>query len=352
LKVVFVSWRDRRHQSAGGSEVVVDRLIQRLMARGHTAALVCGGPASASEYEVISAGGTYAHYVGAPFVARRFKNYDLLVDVSNGLPYFSPLWWRGPRLCFFHHVHGDQWHGQFPRVVASAGSFVESKIIPIVYRNTMFAAVSPSTATALHALGVPRESIHLVHNGVDDELLAPPVPTSEEPMFVVLGRLAANKSIGRVLDAWEQVRESTGGRLVIVGDGPERQALQARGGPGVEFLGRVSEHDKRVLLGSAWLMVHAARHEGWGIAIMEAAAQGTPTLAFDIDGIRDSVVNGTTGRLVSSQADFESSWIALARDPETLSRLGAAARRRALDFTWDRSTDEFLAVAQAVLERG
>jgi glycosyltransferase involved in cell wall biosynthesis len=236
--------------------------------------------------------------------------------------------------------------------VASAGSFVESKIIPIVYRNTTFAAVSPSTATALHALGVPRESIHLVHNGVDDELLAPPVPTSEEPMFVVLGRLAANKSIGRVLDAWEQVRESTGGRLVIVGDGPERQALQARGGPGVEFLGRVSEHDKRVLLGSAWLMVHAARHEGWGIAIMEAAAQGTPTLAFDIDGIRDSVVNGTTGRLVSSQADFESSWIALARDPETLSRLGAAARRRALDFTWDRSTDEFLAVAQAVLERG
>ena len=351
MKVVFVSWRDRTHPNAGGSEVVVDRLIQRLIQRGHTAALVCGGPVGEHEYPVVSAGGTYGQYLGAPFVAHRFKGYDLLVDVSNGMPYMSPLWWRGARLCFYHHVHGDQWHGQFHRAIAATGWFIERKIIPIVYRNTAFASVSPSTSDALQHLGVAPSSIHLVHNGIDDDLFVEPLPKSEQPLFLVLGRIAANKQVGRVLDAWERVRTRTGGRLVIVGDGPLRPSLEARRVDGVEFRGRVSEDEKRKLLGSATLMVHAARHEGWGIAIMEAAAQATPTLAFDVDGVRDSVISGTTGMLVSTQSDFEAEWIALAHDPVRVSKLGAAARQRALEFTWDRSTDELLAAATAVVER-
>jgi glycosyltransferase involved in cell wall biosynthesis len=351
LKVVFVSWRDRTHPNAGGSEVVVDRLIERLIERGHTAALVCGGPVGDIEYPVVSSGGTYSQYVRAPFIARRFRDYDLLVDVSNGVPYMSPLWWRGARLCFFHHVHGDQWHGQFHRAIAETGWFIERKVIPLVYRNTVFAAVSPSTTDALHRLGVARSSIHLVHNGIDEELLAEPVPTSEEPLFLMLGRIAANKQVKHVLDAWERVRHATGGRLVIAGDGPLRPELEARNVSGVEFRGRVSEEEKRLLLGSATLMVHAARHEGWGIAIMEAAAQATPTLAFDVDGVRDSVVHGKTGILVSTQSEFEGAWISLARDSRRTATLGAAARSRAMEFTWDRSADELLAAADAAVGR-
>ena len=352
MKVLFVSWRDGVHPNAGGSELVVDRLIERLIERGHTAALVCGGPVDlAHHYRVVSAGGTYGQYLRAPFVTRAFKDFDLLVDVANGLPYLSPLWWRGARLCFFHHVHGDQWHGQFPRAIAETGWFIERRVMPIVYRNTLFATGSPSTAQALEGLGIARPHIHFVHYGIDDELLVPPVPTSEEPRFLVLGRIAANKRVDRILDAWERVRDTTGGRLVIVGDGPMRAALEARRVRGAEFRGRVSEEEKRTLLGSAWLLVHAARHEGWGIAIMEAAAQATPTLAFDVDGVRDSVVHGATGALVSTQAEFEEAWISLAQDPLRLATMGAAARSRAMAFTWDRSTDEFLAAATAAIDR-
>jgi glycosyltransferase involved in cell wall biosynthesis len=350
VKIVFVSWRDLANPNAGGSEVVIDRLIRELHKRGHSAALVCGGPVGEHGYRVEAAGGTLSQYAVAPFTARRFRSFDLLVDVSNGLPYFSPLWWRKPRLCFYHHVHGDQWHGQFPRIVADSGWFLERRVIPRVYRSTHFAAVSPSTANALEGLGVDAARIHLVHNGVDEHLLGPPSATSEEPLFVVLGRIAQNKSVGRILDAWEHVGPVVGGRLLVIGDGPQRATLEARRVRDVEFRGRVTEDEKRKLLGSAWLLLHAARHEGWGIAITEAAAQATPTLAFDADGVRDSVVHAETGYLATSAPDFERAWIALARDPHQLGAMGTAARARARTFTWERSTDEFLRAADAAIE--
>jgi glycosyltransferase involved in cell wall biosynthesis len=350
MQVLFVSWRDLANPDAGGSEVVVDRLIRELETRGHTGALVCGGPVGDHPYEAVAAGGRFSQYLVAPFVARRFRSFDLLVDVSNGVPFLSPLWWRGPRLCFYHHVHAGQWRGQFARPVAAVGWFVERRVVPLLYRSTSFVAVSSSTASALRGLGVPSGRIHVVHNGIDSSLLDIPVATSEAPLFLAIGRLAPNKGVDRLLDAWEEVEPVVGGRLVIVGDGPMRAELEGRGVRGAEFLGRVTEEEKRTLLGSAWLLVHAARHEGWGLVIMEAAAQATPTLAFDVDGVRDAVVDGTTGHLAADAGRFRDAWIELARDPRRLAAMGRAARTRATTFTWQRSADELLEAARTVVD--
>jgi glycosyltransferase involved in cell wall biosynthesis len=349
LKVLFVSWRDLAHQNSGGSEIVVDTLIRGIRSRGHSAALVCGGDVGHRPYPVLSAGGTYLHYLKAPWLARRFRHWDLLVDVVNGFPYFSPLWWPGPSLCFFHHVHGDQWHRHFPKPVAVFGDMVERKVVPQVYRRTQFAAVSPSTRSELEHLGVPAGRIHLVHNGIDESLTEMSVTEAAEPTFVVVSRLVANKGVDRVLDAWAEVQPVVGGRLVVIGEGPERASLEARRLPGAEFVGRVDEDRKLALLGSAWAMVHGAHHEGWCIAVTEAGALGTPTIAYDVDGVRDSVVDGSTGLLVRSTDEMASAWIALARDPERRASMGAAARRRARCFTNQRSVDEFLDAVHTTL---
>ena len=347
LRVLFVSWRDLEHPKAGGSEIVVDRLIEGLRQRGHVGALVSGGPLGRHRYPVLGAGGTYDQYLRAPFVARRFRHWDLLVDVVNGFPYFSPLWWRGPRLCFFHHLHGDQWHRYFPRPVASAGWFVEHRLLPRLYAGTTFVAVSPSTRRALESIGVPGSHIQVVHNGIDSSLLNRPVsPSPPEPLFAALGRLAPNKGVDRILDAWPGVHAAVGGRLVVVGEGSERSRLEARAVPGVEFAGRVSEVAKAELLESAWLLVHGAHQEGWGMAIMEAAALGTPALAYRTDGVCDSVVDGVTGVLVDDEEDFTAAWIALTRDQQRRRVLGERARERARTFSWDRSVDEFLVAAR------
>jgi glycosyltransferase involved in cell wall biosynthesis len=356
VRVLFVAWRDLAHPKAGGSEVLVDVLARGLQERGHDVTLLCGGPTEPRSYRVVPNGGTYSQYLMAPFrYARHFRDRDVVVDVVNGMPYFSPLWRRRPRLAAVTHVHTDQWARYFPRPVAAAASLLERRGLQLVYRKTHFFTISPSSAADLQAIGVDPSRIHVVLLGTSVEETTVPVERSSEPMFVALGRLAPNKRLGLLLDLWKRVSPHTGGRLVIIGDGPERAhiAERVRSDPalgGVVMEGRVSEARKTELLRQAWLCVHTANHEGWGLAIVEAALCGTPALAYNVPGVRDAVRDGTTGVLVEDDDAFVDQWIALARDAEWRARLGSAAAERAATFTWDRSVDEFLAAAQAAVD--
>ncbi len=355
MKVVALSWRDLAHQSAGGAEVLVDRVLSGLSARGHDVTLVCGGPPSEHEFQVVDAGGTYSQYARVPLICvSRFRHADVIVDTQNGMPYFSPLWWRRPSVCLVHHVHTDQWQERFSRPVASLCRAVERDVMPVVYRNRPFVATSRSTADAMRDIGIRETSITIIESGVDAPSEVTP-ERSEEPLFVSLNRLVPHKRISLLLRAWERAGDAIKGRLVIAGDGPlldelRRQASRMRG---VEVLGRVSEEDKNDLLARAWAIVSTTHHEGWGMSIMEAAAVGTPALALDVPGICDSVVDGVTGVLVRANGELEipeafaKAMVTFARDEGRRRALGAGARRRALEYSWDRSVRQWEVVLEA-----
>ena len=346
MRVLFLAWRDLAHPQAGGSEVLVDRLALGLIERGHEAAVLCGGPVAPRPYPVVDAGGTYTQYLRAPFAYRRhFSDVDLVVDVENGIPFFSPLWRRKPVLCLVHHVHEDQWAMRFSRPVARLGRALEGRAMPAVYGRSLFLAVSESTRRSLTEIGVPDSRIRVITEGVDVGRAAPDAPRSPTPLFVVLGRLVPHKRVDLVLRTWRVVRQSVGGELVVIGDGPERERLEAIGGPGVTFAGHVSEDEKWQLLSRAWLLVHGAHHEGWGIAVVEAAACGTPALAIDVPGVRDAVVDGETGVLVDYETELAAAWVHLSADAQGRKRLGDAARRRAAALSWDATVSQFVAIA-------
>lgn len=343
MRIVFLSWRDIAHPQAGGSEVVVDNLARGLAARGHDVVLLAGRPVTSHTYRVWPTGGTYGQYLGAPVqFHRRVRRPDVVVDVENGIPFFATWWQRAPVVCLVHHVHTAQWAMQFPRPVAAVGRWLETWLMPRAYRRARFVAVSASTADGLVALGIDRSRIATIEMG-----LTPVVITGErapEPRFLVLGRLVPHKRVDRALALWPRVRAVTGGQLVIAGDGPERSRLAALASEGVTLLGAVSEERKAAELGAAWLLVHPAQHEGWGTVVMEAAAAGVPTVAYDVAGVRDSVVDGVTGLLAVDDDALVNAWIALATDHARRLRMGCAARRRAASFTWEQALDRFEAV--------
>ena len=136
-----------------------------------------------------------------------------------------------------------------------------------------------------------------------------------------------------------------------LGDGPERSRLEAMSGPGVVFTGRVSEEEKHRLLCSAWLLLHPALIEGWGIVITEAAIRGTPAIGFDVPGLRDSVVNGQSGLLVKNAGQFASAWASLALDRQRSEAMGEAARERAERLHWSAAVEGFAEVADEALDR-
>ncbi len=351
LRVTFVTWRDLVHPQAGGSEVLIDRLANGCVERGHEVNLICGGPVGRHAYRVHDLGGEFEQYVRAPVAyRRRFRDTDVIVDVENGVPFFSPLWSGAPVVCLVHHVHGPQWRMRFNRAVAAVGWALERRAMPLVYRRARFIAMSPSTAAALQQIGVPERSINVLVNGVD-------IPSSNgdvrspEPLFVALGRLVPHKRLDLLLRAWDRIRPQVGGRLVIAGGGPELERLRAIAGPGAEVVGPVSEAEKLRLLSRAWLLVHPAMHEGWGIVVMEAAAHATPTLAFDVPGVRDAVRRDVTGVLVDDEDAFVARWIELARDAPRREELGEAALARAHDFSWSRTVERFDEILRAAAGR-
>jgi glycosyltransferase involved in cell wall biosynthesis len=359
LDIVAVSWRDLAHPSAGGAEVLLDRVLNGLHDRGHRVTLVCGGPLSQHSYEAVDSGGTYSQYLKAPAICtRRFRDADIVVDVQNGMPYFSPLWRRRPSLCVVHHVHTDQWATRFPRPVAGIFRSIERRGMPLAYRNRPFVAISRSTALSLAAIGVPAESITVIESGVDAPAEAS-VDRSGEPLLLSLNRLVPHKRVDRLLEAWRIAQAHVPGRLVVVGDGPllDDVRRQARSIPRVQVLGRVDEAEKKDLLSRAWVVLSAAHHEGWGMSVLEGGAYGTPCVAVDAPGIRDAVIDGVTGHLVHPRNDAEIASVLgramqqIVEDEARRKELGAAARSRALDLSWSHCVDRWEAALMDAASR-
>jgi glycosyltransferase involved in cell wall biosynthesis len=346
--IVIVAWRDLASPQAGGSELLVDQLASGMVDRGHKVTLLCGGRVGERPYQVVRSGGRYSQFMLAPWAfRRRVPHCDVVVEVCNGLPYLAPLWCNRPVVCLVNHVHTELWPLRYPAPISTFGRFAEQVVMPKVHSDSLFLTVSSSSANDLAKIGVRTDRIRMLHNGVDPA--PPPTPRSPTPLFLALGRIVEYKRLDLLLSLWERVRPVTGGELVIAGDGPDRERLERLAGAGVRFTGRVSEAEKHQLLSAAWLLVHPAAMEGWGLVVAEAAARSTPTIGFDVPGLRDSVVDGQTGTLAGSAGRFASAWASLALHHSRRAAMGEQARRLAAKLRWSTAVDRFANVLEEAI---
>lgn len=116
----------------------------------------------------------------------------------------------------------------------------------------------------------------------------PAVGKEAVPTLVFIGRLSANKRPDHAIRAFELLRlQVPDAQIWVIGSGPEEARLRKMAGPGVTFLGRVSEEEKRERLARAHALVATSVREGWGLVVTEAAASGTVTVGYDVPGLRD-----------------------------------------------------------------
>jgi glycosyltransferase involved in cell wall biosynthesis/SAM-dependent methyltransferase len=343
MRILILTWRDVEHRLAGGAETYIDRVAAGLQERGHDVTLLAGDSGAERPYRTVDAGGRYTQYLRDPFtVHARLGHHDVIVDVCNGLPFFTPLWTRTPTVLHVHHIHYGMWRQWFSLPTAIVGAAVETKGISRLYSRRLVTTVSPSTERSLVSLGVDPARIRTIPPGVDTPGTV--APRAAAPTFLAVGRLVPHKRHDLLLRAWARVRPQTGGTLFVAGEGPLREQLEQQAPPGTSFLGRVSDNLRDELLASAWFLVQPSRLEGWGLVVAEAAAHRTPALGFWVPGTRDVVVHGETGLLVRSERELIEAWIELARDEEQRGVLAKGARERAEALTWSSTVDSFEAV--------
>ncbi|WP_304451648.1 glycosyltransferase family 4 protein [Nocardiopsis sp. YSL2] len=382
VRLVMINWRDPWQSTAGGAEEYAWRISRHLAGRGAIVTFLTSREPHQARVEtkdgivIRRMGGRFTVYPRVmAWLALWRREYHLAFDCMNGIPFLSRLVLRRRTrvVSVVHHVHDLQFNAYFPAPLAWFGRLMESAVASRVYRGCTTVTVSESSRAAMRDKLGWRAPIEVIHNGGVPAPLAVPPPASPPaaagddgaasgcPAIVSLGRLVVQKRVSRVVDLAAGLRGSHPGlRVHIIGRGPEGEHLADQIehdglGDAVRLHGFLPEADKNRLLASCDLHVTASEFEGWGLTVIEAARLGVPTVAYDVDGLRDSVRDGETGWLVRAGedlADVVDRALKELSDPRRAAEVRRACRAWAAQFTWEASGARMTRLVAAELRLG
>lgn len=352
MRIDVLAWRDLDDPDAGGSEQWVHENACRWAAAGHDVHAWAAGP-----NVTYRRGGYAVHRHGSrttvfPAVIRHLSRIlrdvntpaGVVVTVQNGVPWLPSWWCPRPAVNVIHHDHHNMW----PAVLgpaAPAGQILEHRIGRAGARRAPLVTVSPSSARQLENAGWTVD--HTIEPGVRD-IFTPGGTKTPHPRLVTVGRLAPVKRHLALIDQIDQCRaDHPDLELVIVGGGPEHDRIAAAAATrsSITVTGRIDDRQLVELYRNAWLAVSASAAEGWGLTLTEAAACGTPAVATDIAGHRDSIHHETTGMLAPLD-QLGATINTLLRDKDTRQRMGVAAAAYAAELTWDRASGRLLDILE------
>ncbi len=365
-RITMLAWRDLDDPEAGGSELHASRVAELWGRAGLEVTMRTSyAPGSAQvswrdDYRVIRKAGRYMVFPRAAFSEMMGWHgaSDGLIEIWNGMPFFSPVWCRRTKVVWLHHVHDSMWDMTLPPRLARFGRTIEFRIAPPLYRRTPVVTLSQSSKDEIvKKLRFRESNITVVPPGIDPRFSPGDVAKSPTPLVVGVGRLVPVKRFHLLIEALAAIRERHPGlRLVIAGEGYERDNLERQiseldASEWITLAGYLDDAEVLSLYRKAWLLASASAHEGWGMTITEAAACGTPAVATRIAAHSDAVVDGVTGLLVDDAPGLARALDALLSDDVLRARYARAAQEHASLFTWGATARGTLEVLAAEARR-
>jgi glycosyltransferase involved in cell wall biosynthesis len=364
-RVDVVAWRDLDDAEAGGSELHAHEILTRWADAGIDVRLWTSRVDGAaryinrSGYAVNRRAGRYAVFprTAVAGLRGRIGTGDGLVEIWNGMPFFSPLWSHCPRIVFLHHVHAEMWNMVLSPSLARLGYTLEHRVAPPFYRHSQIVTLSDSARDDLvRRLHFPPQRVTVVPPGIDSRF-SPGDGTDTDPLVVAVGRLVPVKRFDWFIEAMVALKERQPRlRAMIIGEGYERPALeamlaQADAGSWFTLPGRVPDAELLDAYRRAWVVASTSVREGWGMTLTEAAACGTPAVATRIAGHEDAVEDGESGLLVSTVPEMVEATDSILANPLLRRRLSLGALRRAEKMTWERTAEVTLQTLAAQVIR-
>jgi glycosyltransferase involved in cell wall biosynthesis len=360
-RISMLAWRDLDDPEAGGSEIHASHVAALWAQAGIEVTMrtsyAAGHPQVAwrDGYRVIRKAGRYLVFPRAAFSETMGWHgaSDALVEIWNGMPFFSPVWAHKPHAVWLHHVHDSMWELTLPPRLARLGRTLEFWIAPPLYRRTPIVTLSESSkAEIVKKLHLRASNITVVPPGIDPSF-TPGGTREATPLVVAVGRLVPVKRFSLLVDALAAIKgRHPALRAVIVGEGYEREALEQQiselgAAEWITMPGRVDDATLLDLYRRAWVVASTSLHEGWGMTITEAAACGTPAVASRIAGHADAVVDGTSGLLADGLVGISDALDRVLANSVLREKLGEAAQRHAERFTWRATAYGTLSVLAA-----
>jgi len=357
-RILIFNWRDTRHIWAGGAEIYIHNNAKEWVKLGHKVTLFCGNDGKNPRNQVIDGvqiirrGGFYTVYMWGLiyYLLRLRKHFDVVIDSQNGVPFFTPLYVKLPKILLIHHVHQEVFNDHLSFPLATLAKFIEAKLMPLAYKNTTHVTVSSSSKKEMIKLGMGNSNeINIINPGIYTKQFTKSAKTTH-PSFTYLGRLKAYKNVDVIIKAFAKlVIKYPKAKLFIAGTGEQDKNLMELvkkkdlGGQ-VVFTSRVSENEKNLLLGKSWAALQPSMIEGFGITVIEANATGTPVIASRVNGLKDSVDEGKTGLLCTPKSvdEFYQSMLLICENDVLRNELSQNAYTWSKQFSWKKSGLKFM----------
>ncbi len=365
-RILLINWQDIANPKGGGAEVHAHQIFRRIVERGHEviqlSCLFTGGPREETidGIRVIRCGGRRVFNFTVPAAYHKLSRQsklDIVIDDINKIPFYTPLFVREPVVGIVHHLFGKS---IFLEAGWIQGHYVllSERIIPWIYRNKPFVAVSDSTRRELSQWGISNSHIEIVLNGVDPKQYHHiPGIKDPNPLIGYFGRLKKYKCIEHLIRALDLVVQKIPNvRLLIVGKGDYQKELERLVGKlnldqYVRFISTTNAHESVKYLNQMWVVVNPSPKEGWGLTVIEANACGIPVVAADSQGLRDSVMDNQTGLLYpwANIDQLADRILKIISNEKLRQKLERGASKWAKAFSWDASASKMMNIIERVI---
>lgn len=360
MKILWLAHRDPLNPRAGGAERTILEVCSSLAKNGYKITLLTGGWKDCKLIDRLN--GMEIHRfgknIGPHLVLPVFLlkgQYDIVVDdLGHAVPWLSSIVLNKHNVAFFRHLHARSLPGQVKPLFAKIITSIE-KCYFIFYHDTVFVTESTTSKIDLLTLGIKENKILMNPPGVDMKLFHPTSKT-QYPSIVYFGGMRKYKRPQEIIYLLKNLLEMFRDiKLFVVGSGPEEQNLRRLTSElnlqdHAIFKGRVSNEELSNIVAFSWLNVHTSVTEGWGYSILEAAAAGTPTVAYDVPGVRDAVEDGINGFKVKDgdrQALTEVAF-SLLNDPE---KWWASSVEVARKYSWDKTVEMWESLIEDIVQK-
>lgn len=375
MNILVFSWRGPGHPNAGGAEIVTHEHAKAWVKAGHKVTLFTSNFDGGKKQEVIDGVNIIrrgSQIFGVHWQAFKwylFKNhpkFDLVVDQFHGIPFFTPLYVREKKLGFIHEVTKEVWKlnpwpKPFNLIPYIVGTLFEPLVFNLLYKNIPFMTVSNSTRKDLEDWGIERKNIFIVHNGVSSKPLKGIKDKEKKTTITYLGAISKDKGIEDALKVFSLLKqENNDFQFWIIGKSDvdylsylNKQAKNLGIEGNIKFWGYVSEDKKNNLLARSYLLISPSIREGWGLVVIEAARMGTPSVGYDVAGLRDSIIGNKTGILTrkNTPEEMAENVLRLVRNQPRYIRMCHYARKWSNKFSWANSVEQSLSLLKEVYEK-
>ncbi|QRF74984.1 UDP-D-galactose:(glucosyl)lipopolysaccharide-1,6-D-galactosyltransferase [Thermoplasmatales archaeon] len=348
---VIINWRDILNPKAGGAERYCYEMARRLASDGIKVTWITSGfeGAPSQEYhegiKILRVGNVFTVYLAmiGKFIRNRKNSY--ILESVNAIPFLSAMLSRKNKTVMIHHLIPYSVFREKLGFLAPVAYFLQNVLNPVLYRKARVITNSESTKKELLDQGY--RDVNIVKTGVDSGFYK---PTIKMDYIVAPGPLRPWKNHSDILTAHSILPDNF--HLFIFGAAESEGYLQLLKAKAislgtrerVHFLGKISDDEKRKLFSISKLSFGASVKEGWGLSNMESQSFGCPVVAYDVPGVRDSVRNYVTGRLVEfgNITALASSATELLTNSSLLNQYSERSISWSRNFQWQECYRDFL----------